>query len=263
MQFAKVNGGVTCFADECPRDASAILFINSLGTDFRIWDDVARSLTGRYRVLRSDKRGHGLSEMRKGPATMADFAADLADLLDRLEIARAHLVGLSIGGLIAQELYRVRPDLVVSLILSDTAHRIGTLKSWNTRISKVETGGIEAIADGIMQVWFSRSYREKYPDAIAGWRAMLTRTPLDGYLVACRAIRDADLTETAKQIRVPTLCVVGDEDGSTPVALVRELSTLIPCARFEVIVGAGHLPCIEKPDVLCGLIDAHMREAAA
>ena len=128
MQFAKVNGGVTCFADEGPRDASAIVFINSLGTDFRIWDDVAWSLTGRYRVLRSDKRGHGLSEMRKGPAAMADFAADFAALLDRLGIARAHVVGLSIGGLIAQELYRLRPDLVVSLILSDTAHRIGALE---------------------------------------------------------------------------------------------------------------------------------------
>ena len=127
----------------------------------------------------------------------------------------------------------------------------------------MEIGGIEAIADGIMQVWFSRNYHVECPDAIAGWRAMLTRTPLDGYLSACQAIRDADLTEQAKQIRVSTLCVVGDEDGSTPVALVRELSTLIPGASFEVVVGAGHLPCIEKPDVLCGLIDAHVREAAA
>jgi 3-oxoadipate enol-lactonase len=263
MQFANVNGGVTCFADEGPRDAPAVVLINSLGTDFRIWDDVARSLTGRYRVLRSDKRGHGLSEIRTGPATMADFASDLAALLDRLQIARAHVVGLSIGGLIAQELYRVRQDLVASLILSDTAHRIGTLESWNTRISKVEIGGIEAIADGIMQVWFSRSYHARCPNAVAGWRAMLTRTPLDGYLMACRAIRDADLTEQAKKVKVSTLCVVGDEDGSTPVTLVRELSTLIPGARFEVVIGAGHLPCIEKPDVLCGLIDAHVREASA
>ena len=263
MQFANVNGGVTCFADEGPRSAPAVVLINSLGTDFRIWDDVARPLTGRYRVVRSDKRGHGLSEIRTGPATMADFATDLAALLDRLQIARAHVVGVSIGGLIAQELYRVRQDLVASLFLSDTAHRIGTLESWNTRISKVEIGGIEAIADGIMQVWFSRSYHARCPDAVVGWRAMLSRTPLDGYVMACRAIRDADLTEQAKKVKVSTLCVVGDEDGSTPVSLVRELSTLIPGAKFEVVIGAGHLPCIEKPDVLCGLIDAHVREVAA
>jgi 3-oxoadipate enol-lactonase len=90
---------------------------------------------------------------------------------------------------------------------------------------------------------------------------MLTRTPLDGYLMACQAIRDADLTEHVRKIKVSTLCVVGDEDGSTPVALVRELCSLIPGARLQVVVGAGHLPCIEKPDVLCGLIDAHVREA--
>jgi 3-oxoadipate enol-lactonase len=261
MQFANVNGGVTCFADEGPRNAPVVVLINSLGTDFRIWDHVTRSLTGQYRVVRSDKRGHGLSEIRTGPATMADFATDLAALLDRLEIARAHVVGVSIGGLIAQELYRVRQDLVASLTLSDTAHRIGTHESWNTRISKVEIGGIEAIADGIMQVWFSRSYHARFPDAVVGWKAMLTRTPSDGYVMACRAIRDADLTEQAKKIKVPTRCVVGDEDGSTPVALVRELSSLIPGARFDVVVGAGHLPCIEKPDVLYGLIDAHVKEA--
>ena len=90
---------------------------------------------------------------------------------------------------------------------------------------------------------------------------MLTRTPLDGYLMACRAIRDADLTEQAGQIKVPTLCVVGDEDGSTPVALVRELSSLIPGAKLEIIAGAGHLPCIERPDVVCNLIGAHIRES--
>src|ERR1700727_3693655 len=112
MQFANVHGGVPCFADEGPRNAPALVLINSLGTDFRIWDDVARSLTGRYRVVRSDKRGHGLSETRTGPATIADFAADLAALLDRLQIARAHVVGVSIGGLIGRELSRGRQGFV-------------------------------------------------------------------------------------------------------------------------------------------------------
>jgi 3-oxoadipate enol-lactonase len=91
---------------------------------------------------------------------------------------------------------------------------------------------------------------------------MLTRTPLAGYLCACGAIRDADLTAGAKVIRAPTLCVVGDQDGSTPVDLVRELSNLIPGAKFEIIAGAGHIPCIEQPDILRGLIEAHLKEAS-
>jgi 3-oxoadipate enol-lactonase len=260
VQFVKVNGGVTHFLDDGPRAAPSIVFINSLGTDFRIWDDLAGPLTERYRVIRYDKRGHGLSQLRTGSASIADFVTDLAALLDRLELKPPTIVGLSIGGLIAQELFRLRPELVKSLVLCDTAHRIGTQDSWNARLRAVEAGGIEAIADGIMGLWFSKDYHRTSPDAVAGWRAMVTRTPVEGYLVACRAIRDADLTEQASRIAVSTLCVVGDEDGSTPVPLVRDLSTRIPGAKFEVIGGAGHLPCIEKPDALRELIESHVAE---
>jgi 3-oxoadipate enol-lactonase len=261
MQFAKINGGVTHFLDEGPRDKPPIVFTNSLGTDFRIWDDVVRPLTQRYRVIRYDKRGHGLSQLRTGSASITDFAADLAALLDHLELRPATtIVGLSIGGLIALELIRLRYDLVRSFVLCDTAHRIGTQDTWNARLGAVEAGGIEAIADHLMELWFSKDYHRTSPDAVAGWRAMVTRTPVEGYLTACRAIRDADLTEQVGRIAVPTLCIVGDEDGSTPVPLVRDLSTRIPGAKFEVIAGAGHLPCIDKPDALRKLIESHVAE---
>jgi 3-oxoadipate enol-lactonase len=260
MQFASVNGGVKHYLDQGPRNAPCLVFINSLGTDFRIWNDLAQPLTQHYRVIRHDKRGHGLSQLPTGPASIADFATDLSTLLDRLEVKQATIVGLSIGGLIAQELLRLRPDLVRSLVLADTAHRIGTEDSWNARTGLVEAKGIEAIADGVIALWFSKDYHRTSRDALTGWRTMLTRTPVEGYLVACRAIRDADLTEAARRIAVPTLCVVGDEDGSTPVALVRELASMIPAAKFEVISGAGHLPCIERPDALRALIESHAAE---
>jgi 3-oxoadipate enol-lactonase len=262
MTFVRANGGVIHFADEGPRAAQPIVFINSLGTDFRIWDEVAQPLAQNARLIRYDKRGHGLSELRTDGARIADFAADLAALLDFLDVRAATVVGLSIGGMIAQELYRLRRDLVSSLVLCDTAHRIGTLEFWATRIGAVEAGGLEAITDGVMQRWFSQNFRDNRRDELAGWRAMMTRTPQAGYLAACGALRDADLTEAAKLIRAPTLCVVGDEDGSTPPELVRELSRLVPGAKFEIIAGAGHIPCVEKPDVLRGLIEAHRREVS-
>jgi 3-oxoadipate enol-lactonase len=262
MAFVRANGGVIHFADEGPRSAQPIVFSNSLGTDFRIWDEVARPMTQNARVIRYDKRGHGLSELRTGATAMADFALDLAALLDHLDVRDATIVGLSIGGMISQELYRLRPDLVAALVLCDTAHRIGTPEFWSARLGAVEAEGVEAIADGVMQRWFTQSYRDNRSDALTGWRAMLTRTPLAGYLCACGAIRDADLTAGAKVIRAPTLCVVGDQDGSTPVDLVRELSNLIPGAKFEIIAGAGHIPCIEQPDILRGLIEAHLKEAS-
>jgi 3-oxoadipate enol-lactonase len=260
MAFVRVNGGVIHYADEGARAARPIVFINSLGTDFRIWDEVVKPLAQDARIVRYDKRGHGLSELRAGSASIADFAADLAALLDGLHVRAATIVGLSIGGMIAQELYRLRPDLVSSLVLCDTGHRIGGAEFWAARIGAVEAGGIEAIADSVMQRWYTQAYHDNCTDALTGWRAMLTRTPRAGYVSACGAIRDADLTQGAKAIRAPTLCVVGDQDGSTPVALVRELAGLIPNAKFEIIADAGHIPCVEKPDVLRGLIEAHLKE---
>ncbi len=262
MNFVRVNGGVVSFADEGARVAHPLVFINSLGTDFRIWDDVAIPLSESARVIRYDKRGHGLSELRTGEASIADFATDLAALLDRLNVRGATIVGLSMGAMIAQELYSLRPDLVRSLVLCDTAHRIGTAQFYASRIEAVEASGIEAIADGVMQVWFTRRYHEACADAVAGWRAMLTRTPKAGYLAACAAVRDADLTSSVTAIRAPTLCVVGEDDLSTPVDRVRELASLIAGAKFEIVAGAAHIPCVEKPDVLRGLIEAHLREIA-
>lgn len=263
MTFARANGGVVHFASEGLRGSHALAFINSLGTDFRIWDDIIAPLAGRYAILRYDKRGHGLSEMIASEASMGDYARDLAALMDQCGVKRATIVGLSIGGVIAQELYRQRPDLVASLVLCDTGVKIGTQEMWAARIAQVRSGGIEAIADGVMERWFSSGFRARRTDELAGWRAMLTRTPVAGYLAACEALRRADLRPFAGQIKVATLCVVGEEDGSTPVAQVREMARLIGGARFEIIAQAGHLPNLEEPDVLRGLIEEHLKEVMA
>ncbi len=263
MHFVPTNGGIAHCADQGPRSGRPLVFINSLGTDFRIWDELIEPLVGQWRVIRYDKRGHGLSSHPAAAASIADFAADLAGLLDHLRTGPATIVGLSIGGLIAQELYRLRRDLVASLVLNDTGHKIGSNEFWKGRIETVERGGIAAIADGVMERWFTEDYRRRYPEMIAGWKAMLSRTPKDGYLAACRAIRDADLTEGAKQIRVPTTVLVGDQDLSTPPDLARELAGLVPGARLEIIAGAGHLPCIEKPAATRALIEAHLKQVSS
>lgn len=259
MDFRALNGVVLHVEDLGPADRPALVFANSLGTDFRIWDDVVARLAEHFRIVLYDKRGHGLSESGASPYTIADHAGDLAALLDDLAIGGANgenaiVCGLSVGGLIAQGLYASRPELVSGLILCDTAHRIGTAEAWAERMAAIEQGGIASIADAILERWFTQAFRESDPAALAGWRAMLTRTPLEGYLGTCAALRDADFTEEAREIAVPTLCVVGAEDGATPPDLMRQTADLIPNARYEVIAGAGHLPCIEQPQVLAELI---------
>ena len=263
MSFARVNGGVVHYLDEGPREGPALVFINALGSDLRIWDEVARTLSKDFRIVRYDKRGHGLSEAGPDRYDMADYARDLSALLDRLAVERAAIVGLSIGGLIAQELYRQRPSLFGALVLSDTAAKIGSNESWDARIADIERGGIEAIADSILERWFTADFRARRPDELVGWRTMLTRTPKQGYLAACGALKRADLRPYAGAIEAATLCLVGEEDGSTPVALVRETAGLIRGARFESIAGAGHVPNIERPDAFAALAAEHAERAAA
>src|SRR5271165_3754335 len=261
MSFARVNGGVVHFSDEGPRHAPVLAFVNALGSDFRIWDDVARILSCQFRLIRYDKRGHGLSEAGPDRYDMADYARDLSALLDRLGVARATVVGVSMGGLIVQELYRQRPSIFAALVLSDTAAKIGTDESWDARIAEVERGGIEAIADSVLERWFTADFRVRRRDELIGWRTMLTRTPRQGYLTACGASKRADLRPYAGKIGVATLCLVGEEDGSTPVAVVRELAGLIKGSRFEIIPRAGHVPNIERPEALAELIARHAEQA--
>ena len=257
MGFVRANGGVIHYRDEGPRDGPAIVLVNALGSDLRIWDEAGAHLIRDFRVIRYDKRGHGLSEAGPDRYDMADYAGDLAGLLDALGVARTTLVGLSIGGLVAQQLYRDRPDLVGRLVLSDTASKIGDNASWDARIAAIEAGGVEAVADGVLDRWFTADFRARRRDELTGWRTMLVRTPKQGYLAACGALKRADLRPHAGAIAVPTLCLVGDEDGSTPVALVRETAARIPGAAFRVIAGAGHIPGIEQPEETAQLLARH------
>jgi len=190
-------------------------------------------------------------------------ARDLAALLDVLGVGRAAIVGMSIGGVIAQELTRQRPELVAALVLCDTAAKIGTDESWDERIAAVERGGIESVADPILERWFTPEFRSQRVAEFAGFRAMLTRTPKEGYLAACGALKRADLRPYAGAIEAPTLCLVGDQDGSTPVALVRQTAGLIKGSRFEIIEGAGHLSNVEKPAAVARLIAEHVTRTAA
>jgi 3-oxoadipate enol-lactonase len=260
MAFARLNGAVTHYEDAGARDGRAIVFSNSLGTDFRIWNELAGHLPSGLRVIRYDKRGHGLSEATPGPYAMKTLAEDLAALLDHLGVTRAAVVGLSVGGMIAQGLAALRPDLVSALVLMDTAHRIGTVEGWNGRIDTVRKGGMAAVAEGILSGWFTQAYRSSMPD-FQGYRAMLLRNDIEGYTGVCAALRDADLTESTRALKTPTLCIAGEHDATTSPAIMQTTADLIAGARLEVVKDAGHIPCVERPKEVTGLIVGFLEEA--
>lgn len=260
MAFRHCNDITVHYREEGDPGSPAVVFSNSLGTDLRAWDPLLPELEGRFRLIRYDKRGHGLSDGNGSPYSIALLADDLAALLDQLRVDHAIVVGLSIGGMIAQQLAAARPDLVRALILMDTAHRIGPPAMWQTRIDAVESGGIASIADAVLERWFAPTFRRDRPAELAGWRNMLTRTPKDGYLGCCAAIRDADLTASTRALQIPTLCLAGEEDGATPPALVRELAGLIAGCGFATVPDAGHLPCIEQPAFVGAAIRDFIRD---
>ncbi|TYC51356.1 3-oxoadipate enol-lactonase [Rhodobacterales bacterium] len=235
--------------------APTLVFANSLGTDLRVWDRVVALLPEGWGLLRHDKRGHGLSEAREmlSIETMTD---DLEKLLDHYGIDRFVGVGLSVGGLIMQRLAVRRPQAMTHLVLSDTAAKIGSPEIWNPRIETVLSQGIAAISDAILSRWFAASYQSS--EDFRMWRCMLERTPASGYAQVCAAIRDADYTADLAKILQPSLVVVGSEDSSTPPALVKATAHGIKSARFVEIEGAGHLPCVEKPEEFTELLRSHI-----
>lgn len=260
MQIAEVNSIRVHHALTGPEGGAALVLANSLGTDFRIWDRLLPLLPPGLRVLRYDMRGHGLTDAPEGDYWMGDLVADAAGLMEHCGLSRAIFVGLSIGGVVAQGLAAERPDLVRAAVLCDTAAKIGTAEMWQDRMASVRAGGIAAVADGVMEKWFTRRFRAERADELAGWRNMMIRTPLAGYLGCCAALAETDLWESTPGLRLPVLAVVGAEDGSTPPDLVRETAQSIEGARFEIIRGAAHIPCVETPATLARLIGEFLEE---
>jgi 3-oxoadipate enol-lactonase len=257
-QFVSLNGLALNYVTEGLPGGSPLIFINSLGTDLRIWDDVVSQLASHYRIIRYDKRGHGLSDCPPAPYTIREHASDLAALLDYLDIRRASLVGISVGGMIALDFAAAWPQRVEKLVLCDTAAAIGTADAWNERIRTIREHGMAYLSEAILARWFAPSFAVRAPADYQGYCNMLARMPSEGYVATCEAIRDADLEEEARTVVIPVLAICGAEDISTPPDLVRSLVEILPNASYEEIAGAAHLPCIEQPDALAVHIDSFL-----
>jgi 3-oxoadipate enol-lactonase len=239
-------------------DGRPVVFANSLGTDLRLWDQVLPLLPKGLKYIRYDKRGHGLSELTPAPYSMGALVRDVERLMDHLEVKDALFVGLSIGGMIAQGLAVKRMDLVRAMVLSNTGAKIGQPAMWDERIAAVRAGGIEALADAIMERWFSAPFRKT--EEFHAWRNMLVRQPAEGYIGCSAAISGTDFYTPTSGLRLPTLGIAGSEDGSTPPDLVRETVDLIPGSQFHLIRKAGHLPCVEQPEEYAAVLTKFMQD---
>jgi 3-oxoadipate enol-lactonase len=230
-----------------PVGAPVVVLSNSLGTNLSMWDAQIPSLSARFRVMRYDTRGHGSSVVSQGGYGPDTLGRDVLGLLDALNITRVHFCGLSMGGAVGMWLALNAPERIDRLVLADTAARFGTAEKWNARIDAVRKGGLGAIADGVLEGWFTSRFRERAPDAVARLRQMLLAAPVEGYLASCAAVRNVDLRSEIGRIACPTLVIVGTHDVPTPPAEGRALAERIAGARY-VELDAAHISNVEAAE---------------
>ena len=259
MRIARLKSVDLHWREDGDPNGMPIVFANSLGTDLRLWDKIIPFLPASgLRLIRFDKRGHGLSSCPRPPYTMEALCEDTEEFLQQTGITNCIFVGLSIGGCIGQLLASRRPELVKGLVLSNSAAKMGTAQMWEERIARIRADGVETMADAILERWFGETFRQS--DEVVLWRNMLTRTPADGYIGCSAALAASDLTASTSGLSLPVLGIGGEYDLASPSEVVRATTELVSGSRFVEIARAGHLPCVERPEVYAGHLITFLKE---
>lgn len=221
-----------------------IIFSNSLGTDFSMWEKQVDILSHHFNILRYDTRGHGLSTNDKEALTIAELGQDVIELLDHLQLEKVTFCGLSMGGLIGQWLGINHPKRFEKIILSNTASKIGNAEGWNARIEQVAKNGLASILEGTALRWFTEDFRNNHSNEVDAILEKFAKNNLQGYCANCAAVRDADFSDQLQDIEVPTMIISGIQDEVTTVEDGKFIAKRIPDSRhFEL--NAAHLSNVE------------------
>jgi 3-oxoadipate enol-lactonase len=240
-----------------PHNAPVLVLSNSLGATLEMWDPQVRALGQRFRLVRYDTRGHGLSATPPGPYSIDDVGRDVVELLDRLDVERAHIAGLSLGGMTAMWLGINAPQRVDKLVLLCTSPLMGPAQMWADRALTVREQGTQAIVDSTMERWLTEDYRATH--SIDPLREMFLGVDDEGYANCCSVIEHMDLTADLPSITAPTLIIGGAQDPATPPGQHAEvIARTVPGARLEVLDPGAHLVNVEQPEAVTNLILEHL-----
>jgi 3-oxoadipate enol-lactonase len=241
-----------------PQDAPALVLSNSLGATLAMWDPQAEALAARFRLVRYDTRGHGESGVPPGPYDIADVGQDLLDLLDHLGVERAHVVGLSLGGMTGMWLGIHAPERLDRLVLLCTSAKLGPPETWSDRARTVRAEGTAAVAEAGVGRWLTERFRAEHPDTAEWLRAMIASQPDEGYAECCGVIERMDQIAALPSIKAPTLVIAGAQDPATPPEHAERIVAGIPDARLEVLDPAAHVANVEQPEAVTRLILEHL-----
>jgi 3-oxoadipate enol-lactonase len=258
MPHLDLKDGRLHYRFDGPESAPVLVFSNSLGTNFGMWDPQVSATARHFRVLRYDTRGHGFSSVTPGPYSIEQLGRDVLGLLDGLKIDKVCFCGLSMGGMTGMWLGVNAPGRLDRLVLANTAARIGNREIWNARIEQVRQGGMAPIAESVLQRWFTPSFIASAPDQVELVRQMLLQTPAAGYIANCEAIREMDQREAIAGITTPTLVIAGAKDPATPAAEGRFVAGKIPGAKY-IELDAAHLSNIEAEAEFTKAVSSFLR----
>ena len=241
--------------------ASTVVLIHGVGDSLEAWDDVIQSLPEGFDIIRYDLRGHGRSEKPPGPYRLADFVEDHVALLARLGVGRAHVVGYSLGGLIAQAIALFAPDSVERLVLlSCIACRTpDEREAVQKRLETLEQEGAGGIAGASAERWFTGAFRRANPDKVRQQMERLKENDPNAYLAAYRVLATSDLCDQLTRIGHPTLVMTGEHDVGSPPRMARSMSERIDGSQLIILEGQKHSVLTEVPDVVAHEISRFLR----
>jgi 3-oxoadipate enol-lactonase len=234
-----------------PERAPVLMLCNSLGTDLHMWDPQVAAFTHDFRLVRYDRRGHGKSGVSKAPYSMDMLGRDALAIMDGLKLTKVSWCGLSMGGMVGQWLGANAPNRLERLVLANTNCYYPIKDPWNDRIKLVSEKGLAAIVGPNMERWFTKDFRERDKAAIAHMSDMFLKTPLEGYIGCCTAIRDMDHRELLTKITAPTLIIAGRDDVATPLENAVYIQKRIKGAALTVLE-AAHISNVEQPSAFAG-----------
>jgi 3-oxoadipate enol-lactonase len=244
----------------------AVIFLHGIGGDAESWRPELEALAGHYRAIAWDMPGYGASPAL-AEMTFIALAEALKDLLDMLEIGRAHLVGHSIGGMVAQEFAAAFPQRVASLVLYATSPAFGKPDGdWQrefleARLAPLDSGkSMAELAPGIIKGLIGTN-----PDAqgVARATAAMSRVPEDAYRAAMQCLVGFDRRAALQELAVPVLVLAGAEDDNAPARMMERMAARIPGARFEIVAGAGHIAHFERPEAFRAAVAGFLDTVAA
>ncbi|MFC1822521.1 3-oxoadipate enol-lactonase [Thermodesulfobacteriota bacterium] len=241
-------------------DAPVIMFSHSLGSNRLMWEPQMEAFRARYQVLRYDTRGHGNSEAPEGAYTLDQLGADAVGLLDALGIEKVHWVGLSMGGMIGQNVALNHPERLLSLALCDTAAAIPeeARPLFQERMDTARKAGMQALVQETLERWFTPPFVARKSQEVERIRKCLLETPLAGFIGCTEAIKTLNYMERLSEIQMPTLIIVGEEDPGTPVAVARAMHERIAGSILTVLPSAAHLSNIEQAEAFNRTLDAFL-----